>query len=140
MSDNFGDVKVGCEEHGYTGRTACPWCEIERLRGELGAALKNEVHYAKRIEELEKESEWKAMKQLFCADYHIITDDQIDAAWEERHDGVVEGIMYIPASEIGITECENPRCQDGRHIETTHLPSQVCKACNGHGWVMKGDE
>ena len=35
-----------------------------------------------RIEELEKESEWKAMKQLLCADYHIIPRDKIDLAWE----------------------------------------------------------
>jgi hypothetical protein len=86
MSDNFGDVKVGCEEHGYTGRTACPWCEIERLRSDLAVAqslartqAEKTVVADKRIEELEKRADLSGILP-FDAKGIYITSSKIDAA------------------------------------------------------------
>ena len=112
---------------------------LEEARGEVRRLKEH-------IGELKDLVECRDLALLGTTDYYnpdthtTISFSKIDAAWEERHDGVVEGIMYIPASEIGITECENPRCQDGRHIETTHLPSRKCAACNGHGWKIGTDD
>lgn len=71
---------------------------------------------------------------------HIITDAQIDAAWEERHDGVVEGIMFIPASEIGITACN--RCHGWGVVpinEESPRATSKCPVCSGHGWTLRAD-
>ena len=142
--------------------------EIERLRGELAAALKNEVHYAKRIEELEDgapclrrfielqdallerapefgiHSGWSSLIPHIVR--RIITDDQIDAAWN--------GLQFIYSLEVreeverfilkplGIVRCggcngsgsavhDDPEC--GIH-------EFECPTCNGHGWVKEADD
>ena len=87
--------------------------EIERLRRDERLWRNRVDEAAKRIEELEKESEWKAMKQLLCADYHIITTDQIRAAWRDaifatRPDE--EQTEFLEARQLGIVRCE---CGDG---------------------------
>ena len=70
----------------------------------------------KRIEGLEKESEWKAMKQLLCADYHIIPTDEIRAAWEYAH-------SLVPGSEVRISVLYALR----------QLGIERCEGCGGSG-------
>ena len=106
---------------------------IERLRAEL-------AEKDKRIAELERESEWKAMKQPLCADCHIITTEQIDAAWETRHWGTVpnqtEEHVDDALERLGIVACEE--C-GGSGIPTPYEIGswESCPSCHGHGWVVK---
>ena len=107
---------------------------IDRLQAALAAK-------DKRIEELEKESEWKAMKQLLCADYHIITTEQTDAAWGIVDSFLDEGRGAAEALAIfGIVACEE--C-GGSGVVREHERGyedgveDTCPSCNGHGWEIK---
>ena len=125
---------------------------IERLRGELAAALKNEVHYAKRIEELlpKIEEERKevarlrrSMKEMTSGNCRIITDAQIDAAWARRvlipsADNDDSANTYIPAAKLGIVRCE--LCKEDRDNMAWGEGGILCSRCNGHGWVMEADD
>jgi hypothetical protein len=127
-----------------------------KLLGRSNYELCEKLNAAKdRIEELEKDRDWWA--SVAC-DYKrdlgeairrgphglawvMVTHDQIDAAWEERHDDVVEGIMFIPASEIGIRACD--RCHGWGVIpinEESPRATDKCSNCDGHGWVIGGED
>jgi len=126
--------------------------EIERLRGELAAALKNEVHYAKRIEELESPYSVVLDRSVPPApsltifgdaqrDTHIITREQINAAWErwEEEKWVSFGHgMKEALSILGIVRCEE--CDgSGESPQTPTNPPYIdkCPTCDGDGWVKK---
>jgi len=112
-----------------------PFEEYERLRADLAAK-------DKRVEELGKESEWKAMKQLLCADYHIITDEQIDAAWARTTE--TDWSDYVPGvidalGDFGIISCE--KCGGSGLQLPKEQPGNFrciieCPTCHGHGWIL----
>jgi len=129
--------------------------EIERLRDELGAALKNEVHYAKRIEELEKHEGYITLEgcvemiaereqrieelekhneslRLLNDGSIILLTAQIDAAWEyanSHNDDMAIGAEDALA-ELGIVRCEG--CVIGGLRKDC--------ICNGHGRVKGADD
>lgn len=127
--------------------------ELVKTSDNIGAVLVagqirrliTEIHKRdKRVEELEKESEWKAMKQLLGADYHVITDEQIDAAWKlaelyPNWHGPVEQAL----SRIGVNRCPVVGC-DGRGVflygdHSEGWERSQCEGCHGHGWVVKDE-
>ena len=126
-------------------RRSCEICErdeeIERLRSGHDEAVKQHNmiidHYKQRIEELEKESEWKAMKQLLCADYHIITTEQIDKAWEFNEDSSPEikahgrAMLY---SCFKVDACE--KCGGSGKLDNGPGYPVYCDECEGHGWII----
>ena len=108
----------------------------------------------KRIEELEKESEWKAMKQLLCADYHIIPTDEIRAAWatitemgdtltQTEQDWYRAGIV-VALGKLNIVRCKGcggsgskPTTIDHNMYGKPVRSNLICHDCNGRGWVKK---
>jgi len=112
----------------------------------------------KRIEELKKESEWKAMKQLLCADYHIITTEQlasgevvllkqgqIDKAWRLAVQDETLGTTgaFAILRELGIVACEEcggsgerDRSMYQPNGDPTDPTPDECPYCHGHGWEV----
>ena len=108
----------------------------------------------KRIEELKKESEWKAMKQLLCADYHIITTEQlasgevvlltqgqIDAAWKYvrcNHSAETWDSLMTLLAGFGVLPCDYNGCSNGYVPNGSGISpcSRPCPACHGHGWKV----
>lgn len=160
MLELCGKIRLKCQlGHSWLADVAaspCPWCRIEELEECSEIDFNERDRLLKRIEELEKESEWKAMKQLLCADYHIITTEQIDAAWQramQKKRGEMTATYFIGVGmeaalkELGIEPCEHEwgdgefECIDGE-TATTMPPTEydsipICPACDGHGWVKK---
>ena len=128
--------------------------EIERLRVENAAQNSTNHLMGKRIEELEKESEWKAMKQLLCADYHIIPTDEIRAAWatitemgdtltQTEQDWYRAGIV-VALGKLNIVRCKGcggsgskPTTIDHNMYGKPVRSNLICHDCNGRGWVKK---
>jgi len=73
-----------------------------------------------RAEEVEK---YNTEMARVLSEGHHITDEQIDAAWDQRV--YIEGRdkPMIPADKIGIKRCDI--CEQG----------EQCEKCNGYGWV-----
>ena len=104
----------------------CPYCENRELR--------------ERIEELE------ILNDLLTArgKCHIITDQQIDAAWSVANNpgftnAVREGAK-MALRELGIVRCEG--CEDSLKPGTVFKMDMGergyitdCPDCDGHGWV-----
>ena len=96
---------------------------------------------AKRIEELESDnSVFKRMAKNYGDELakihnedHIITDEQIDAAWA-YHTNECVGCEII-FRKLGIKRCEG--C-GGKPLGVTDYGETYtsCLICNGHGWVI----
>jgi len=123
--------------------------DYERLRAERDR-LASQLRLATiRIEELGKESEWKAMKQLVCADYHIVPADKIDAARKRMKklmasENTAEhfmgrGIEAALRQDFGIVECDHPVIE-GESAEDRAARIAACESCHGHGWDVKDAE
>ena len=77
--------------------------EIERLRSELAEAKKR-----------------------------VITDEQIDRAWEFRGVDAPEAAEDALAA-LGVVACEE--CGGGGLVKSETAPCHIeCPACHGHGW------
>jgi len=92
----------------------------------------------KRIEELEQDRE----RGLEERGYHIITTDQIDAAWKVATSE--EPYADDCLAELGIVACEE--CGGSRvHRAWDFYPNEkphdgqtlsFCESCHGHGWII----
>ena len=119
---------------------------IDRLTYELAVANR-------RIEELENRLEVCHERELEqVASGHIITRDQIRAAWKEanatshlKYQNVT--LLRFLEKHFGIVRCK--RC-GGSTIEATTIDHNMygepvcanlpCPACHGEGWVIGGDD
>jgi hypothetical protein len=126
--------------------------EIERLRAVAEAFEESVVEKMKRIEELEKLTEAPLAAMLMyeqheAGETHIITTEQIDAAWAVGHCRCDEaftarGMHSIDCceealNELGIVRCE--RCAKLIHrVSHGGLPGvdDICPNCHGHGWTI----
>jgi len=116
-----------------------PWKEYERLTDELADALKNESHYAKeiiekdkRIEELERDRSLGLEER----GYHIITTEQIDAAWSDawrKYQGTNSTAGFSSLEKVGIVACGGCGGSGKAEypLEGNYGP---CPSCHGHGW------
>ena len=118
--------------------------EIERLREELLAALKNEAHYAKRIEELKKHCLEQENAVFSWALERHITDAQIYAAWAYVGPAGERTSAEDALEELGIVRCEG--CRGSGREESYPNPNDdmpqdgPCPDCDGHRWVIGGED
>jgi hypothetical protein len=97
------------------------------------------IEYLKaRVEELEKEKPEPGMWSIPIG-YHI-TDEQIDAAWKYTKEGWDCGQSVEDAlNKINIFECEG--CGgEGNSYSAAEYNDKPCPDCNGHGWVIGGED
>lgn len=158
-----------CGKHNYRSQTTdavCPQCKREResadeieqwkafeavLRKRLGArdhetSLDLIARTQRRIEELEREFNfWHSVALDYKRDlgeymrrgpdsltWEPISHAQIDAAWNYTGDDWDCGrTVEIVLAELGIVRCN---CLKWGHI------NGVCQNCNGHGWVIGGED
>jgi len=121
--------------------------EIERLLAHIDGNDKDQeiMDLEQRIEELEKESEWKAMKQLLCADYHIVPRDKIREAWKLCNIAAEykDHVGFELLEQLGIVRCDG--CNgygslDGDPFDDDSEPDEPCPDCaewGSEGWVVK---
>jgi len=131
---------TGCPEPGAAVEIRQLAAKVKQLQGVIRTGilkgawqLAEELAEAKRhIEELEQDRE----RGLEERGYHIITADQIDAAWEHFAKNK-ELRPYSRAGaecamkELGIVACEE--CGGG----VSKAWDNGCPSCHGHGWVSK---
>ena len=149
----MGDLPI-CNFHvhseGGLGIKDCAHCEIEALQARVEELDKEcEAHALANVQQSEENESLE--KQLDRATAHVgeleleqqtgrtITDEQIDAAWKKRRSDPLTGSkisgVLLPASELGIFRCE--------HLGASQINGELtepCPDCNGHGWVIGGED
>jgi hypothetical protein len=129
----------------------CPWCEIARLRAENdslreGSRVDFEARdrMLQRIEALEN-SRFELLDQISALsgeeDFYVITEEQIDKAWEQRYhiDGIGDGQPLIRADLLHVVACKKCGGSGKTESRTGSMKEEPmlwsCKDCYGHGWV-----
>ena len=80
-------------------------------------------------------------EQLASGEVVLLTQDQIDAAWEHTDNEPPRSNEALATlAELGIVACE--KCGGSGRGETEHAGALgefewVCDSCHGHGWVVK---
>jgi hypothetical protein len=143
-------------KHGLLTRS----CEICERDAEI-AVLSAEVERLKAGVRFWNETAIEYKRQLYetirrgpeSAGLHIITDEQIDAAWKMvrgwQHGGGTTTedfrLWMMIFKRMSIVECS--RCGGSgrlkrRATESALYPPQTCPRCQGHGWIRdeRGDE
>lgn len=95
---------------------------------------------ADRIEGLEKiKDEYDEYIELTStgplANYHIITHDQIDAAWGSTLQHSDYEVVKRALAELGIERCEV--CRGEASSMEWGEGALICSNCNGKGWSIK---
>ena len=118
--------------------------------------MNERVRLLRRIEELEEAYRVATSTEHLppgCGK-HIITDDQIDAAWErmnrlQNSENNAEhfmgrGVEAMLKQDFNIVRCEgccgNKVVRGGYSIEQQRYEAIECPDCNGHGRVIGGDD
>jgi len=108
--------------------------EIERLQARIEEL---EVHVA----ETEYYFEHRIPEEF---DFKVITDEQIDAAWgwvtDQELGGRSRNTAKLVLKELGIKRCEGCGGEGITRQYPGGEPLEPCPDCNGHGWVIGGDE
>ena len=140
-------VMVALRE-GYTGAKD----RIEEYQTEIGEMQRVNFELGQRVEELERERDDAASladdlacklhdDELYCPGHHI-TNEQIAAAWENRIMDYDTDIMYVPAEDLGIKQCNHEW-----HKHSIPNPEAIkgatwlneCPSCNGDGYTIGGE-
>ena len=88
---------------------------------------------------------WNENLNRYMRDGHLITRDQIRAAWARKTDFSDQGLILLPADAFGILRCEGCGGEGVGDIETSESTGPlgtfefVCEDCHGHGWIIRPD-
>jgi hypothetical protein len=113
--------------------------EIEELE-ETVRLLNAEVERLKEDVRFWNETAIEYKRQLFetirrgpeSAGLHIITDEQIDAAWTDAWNMGYDTAAFAP---LGIVGCFG--CSGSGEVEVKGFGMFRCDDCNGHGWIIE---
>ena len=131
------DLKIDAEHPGLMAREIFKWVaekedQIRNMDFDI-SHLQNECSEKdKRIGELEQDRE----RGLEERGYHIITTDQIDAAWSDawrKYQGTNSTAGFSSLEKVGIVACGGCGGSGKAEypLEGNYGP---CPSCHGHGW------
>ena len=128
--------------------------ELLRLLKSGCAVTPHQIQAAERIEELERdEIPIEIGEDGQPTNLHIFTDEQIDAAWATLNHCPIRSVEFrtlkIALSKLNIHRCEGCGgkgydkkygCWSLRGVAWGGRFDLSCPDCNGHGWVIGGDD